>query len=401
MEFLIKPRFRALNSALYFQTESLNALARAEYNDKLGVYQARYGLYTYMQMTSQLTFKIHYPEGTPFMWQPHKNCAWTPTGTLSMNQKEITPCRSKINEQFCYDENLDGTFQEFLRHGGGATIQLSQAGIQYTNELIRTIVKNATLGARMTMVGGQLIDLSSVTFETGAPARIEDAYRRTAGTCKGWIELARQTALIPGNEHLDGSFIQGGDISSDGKTFTGSTVDLYDSVFDGSPTELQDSIIEGGVGGFGSMFYPIFAVSPSIYRAIIKDWKAQKVSPLMNEPRITRIPIQVPSPNGQWTMFIYFIDDTVVIPISDISHFDKYVTGTSHFCYLTISGVIQLGGSFADIPKVSESEVSVMVQVSEDAEDYGTYKFLSHGLMATAINDTNYLAGDYVYAEPS
>lgn len=407
MEFLIKPRFRALNNALYFETDSLNALAMAEYNDKWGFYQRQYNVYNYMRLTQDMTFRLHYPEGTPFMWQPHNNCAWTPTGTLTMNTMEVTPCRAKINEQNCYDELINSTYKAALQWSTNPTVGFSQMGIQFNNQLVQTIMKNATLGARMTLTGGQLHDLTSVTFETGVDGRIEDAYRRTAGTCRGWIELCRDTAAAdPNKAHMDGGasgFIDAADISSDGKTYLGTTntvIELLDIVKAGSPTELQDAILEGGVGGFGTTFYPLFLVSPTIFRAIDKEWLAQKVSPLMNEPRITKRPVTV---EGR-TFWTYFIDEIAIVPISEISQFDRYVTGTSHFCYLTISGVIQLGGSFANIPVaagIGEQGVSIMIQVSTDAEDYGTSKYLSHGLMATAINDTNYIAGEYIYAEPS
>lgn len=407
MEFLIKPRFRALRNALFFETERLNALARAEYSDKFGFYQRQFGVYAYMNLTSDLTFRIHYAQGTPFMWQPHNNCAWTPTGTLSMGQMEITPCKAKVNEQYCYDEFIESTYKAALQWSSNPTIGFSQMGVEANNELVRTILKNATLGARMTLVGGQLIDLTSTTFETGVSSRIEDAYRRTAGTCRGWIELLRDTATETGKEHLDGgatNFIDAADISSDGTTYLGTTntvVELYDIIRAGAPAELQDAIIEGGVGGFGEMFQPLYLVSPSIYRALDADWIAQKTSPLVNEQRISRRPFEINTERGPRTIYAYFIDDTAVVPVSEISHFDRYVTGTSHFAYVTISGVIQLGASFADLPRVNESEVAVMIQVSEDAEDYGTSKFLSHNLMATAINDTNYIAGEYVYAEPA
>jgi len=405
MEFLVKPRFSQINNALFFETGPLNGILAAEYSDKFGFYQQNFGVYSYMRMTNSLTFRIHYPTGTPFLWQPHNSCAWTPTGTLQMETDEVTPCKAKINEQMCYDEFMDSAYKVFLQWSTDPTIGFSDQGIQAVDELTRTIVANATMGARMTLTGGQLIDLSSVTFETGTPTRLEDAYRRTAGTCQGWIELLRTTASSEGITHLDGGYIDAGDISTDGKEYTGGTsgdaVALYDEIFDAAPTALRDAIIEGGVGGFGNTFQPLFLVSQSIYRAVDQAWKAQKETTAVNIPRIERREFQTTTPRGARTIYVYYIDDTAVIPISEVTQFDRYVTGTSHFAYLTLSGVIQLGANFASLPVVNQSEVGVMVQVSENAEDYGTYKYLSHSLLATAINDTDYIAGDYLYAEPA
>lgn len=404
MDFLITPRFNDLRNALYFPTDPLNALLRAEYSDKFGFYQRNFGVYSYMQLTQDLTYRVHYATGTPFMWQPHNNCAWTPTGTLGMDQMEITPCRVKINEQFCYDEFMGSAYSAFLRWSQNPTIGFSAAGQAAVDELARTIVSNATLGARMTLTGGQLHDPTAVTFEAGTPSRIVDAFSRTVGACRGWIELLIETAAATGQTWLDGSYIDAGDISADGKTYTGAVtgdaVALYDKIFSDAPTALTDAVIEGGVGGFGAQFYPLFLVSLSIYRAVDAAYKAQKESATINEPRISRVPFQTSTDRGSRTIYVYAIDDTIVVPISEAAQFDQYITGTSHFAYLTVSGVIQLGGSFANLPVVNESNVAVLLQVSTDAEDYGTHKFLSHALMATAINDTNYIAGDYLYAEP-
>jgi len=404
MEFLITPRFNAIRNALYFETDRLNALAEGEYNDKYGFYQRQFGLYSYMQMTENMTYRIHYPKGSPFLWQPHNNCSWTPTGTLSMDQMEVTPCKAKINEQFCYDEHLEGTYKAFLQWEASGRVNFSAAGRAATDALTRTIVENATLGSRMTLVGGQLVDLSAITFKDGVKTRIEEAYRKTAGTCRGWIELARTKAATEGLTHLDGGWITAADLSSDGTQFLGDNrtiVDLYDEMVANSPAPLQDAIIEGGVGGFGGMFYPIWAVAPPEYRAVYEQWKVQKASQSLEDARIRRVPYQVQTSRGSRTLYVFFIDDTVVIPISEISMFDRWLTGTAHFAYLTISGVIQLGTNFTSLPVAGESRVAVMLQVSQDAEDLGTHKYLSHSLLATAINDTDYLAGDYVFAEPA
>lgn len=405
MEFTIKPRFSALNSAIYFQTDKLNALLNTEYNDKFGFYQREFGVYSYMSLTSQLTYRMFYPQGTPLLFQPHNSCSWTPTGTLSWGEDEITPCRAKINEQRCYDENLEGTFKDFLAWTPGSTIVPTAAGVAANNALLTTLMKNATLGARLTLSCGQLHDPDSITFEDGLSTRIEDAFRKTSMTCKGWIQLCKERALETGLSHLDGGYIDAGDVSADGKSYTGGTtgdmVAMYDKILAAAPQELFDAIIEGGYGGFGSMFQPIFIVAPPEFRAIDAAWKAQKESAMMNTPRISKKPFTVSTPRGPRTLYTFFIDDTAVVPLSEVSYFDRYVTGTSHFAYLTVSGVLQLGANFASLPVVNESDIAVMMQVSQDAEDYGTYKFLAHNLFATAINDTNYIAGDYLYAEPA
>ncbi len=405
MEFLIKPRFRALNNALYFDTEKLNALVKAEYQDKFEFYQSTFGVFSYMRLNSDMEFVIHYAEGAPLLWQAHNSCAWTPTGTLSMANFSVSPCRVKVNEQYCYDEHFNSTFRSFLEwgvNGSDPTVSLAPAGVEASNELTRTIVKNMTLGARMTMIAGKIHESITVEFEEGVPTRIRQAYDRTANSCRGIIDLLRTRAQDPGLGHLDLSTIMdpngdGSEISADGKTFTGSGLAVYERLLEAAPDPLSDAIIEGGVRGFDNVFFALMPCSATVYRAVYRDYIAQKDVTAVNEPRISYRPYQW---NGT-EIKVLFIDETAIVPLREVAHYDQYTTGTSHFAYLTISGVMQLGASFADIPKVNESEVAVMVQVSENAEDYGTHKFLAHALMASAINDTDYICGGFTYALPA
>lgn len=392
-DFLITPGFdRAINT-LSFEAERINNLARAEYNDRFGFYQQMFGLYSYMRMTQDLEYKIHYPQGTPFMWQTHNSCAWTPTGTLSMGSNTIAPCKVKINEEQCYDELFDSVYKSFLTWEG-PVVEMNALGVQYTDELLRTIVENATLGARLTLSAGQLH--SSIAFEAGASSRIQDAFNRTTNSCKGWIKLVNElSATYPWLEigDADGGIVSG-DISTDGATYTGSVVDLYDAIMAEAPAKLQNAIIEGGVGA-RSMAYPLFIVSPSMLRALYAEYQTQNATAAMNKPRIS----QVAMTYNSRTVMVYKIDETIVVPLTEVGEWEQYVTGTSHFAYLTMSGVIQLGASFNSIPN-APAKVGVMVQKSNNLNEYGKYYFLAHALMATAINDVDYIAGDYLYATP-
>lgn len=403
MEFQINPRFSALRNSLYFNVGELNTFQAANYTDKFGHYQRLFGLYSYMQITKDNKFKIHYPEGTPFMWQVHRSCAWTPTGTLSMDSKEIDACKVKINEEYCYDEFFNSTYKEFLEWSNGTTVELSAVGTQASAELFRTIVKNASLGARLTLTAGQLHDISDGSdqeINEGTPTRIADAFTRTHTACRGWLALVRAMSTQPGLGHLETGDLGDGvtnELSADGREFTGSVVALHDALYSGAPVELRDAIAEGGVDGFGSDFFPLMPCSTSMIRAARREFNEQKSSVAVNEPRISRREFPITTANGTRTLYVFVIDETVLIPISEVSQYDKYLNGTSHFAYLTISGVIQLGASFAALPVVNESEVGIKMEVSDRNKDYGNHSFLAHALMAAGINDYNYITGDYIF----
>lgn len=406
MDWIVKPKFNAALNAAYFPTGSLNAFQAADYNDKFGFYQQTFGVYSYMKLNKKLKYVVHYPVGSPFMWQPHRSCAWTPTGSLSFGKFEVEPCPAKINEEMCYDEHFNGAFEGFLTWGGNPAIEVDEAGKAATNAMIEAIVKNATMGARLTMTVGQLYDPKAVTMAESTNTNIEGLFKKTIGTCRGWIELAITKASEDTRlSHLNvEGLITPDNISADGKTYTGAVTDalkLYDNNMDAAPDELAYAAIEGGVGGFADMFYMLWIVSPSILRAVSKKYNAQKTTVLQNEMRISKVPYTLQTERGARTIEVFKIDNTIVIPLSEVGLVDAKLSGTSHFCYLTVSGCVNLGGSFADIPVPGQSEVAMMIQQGQDVDDLGRYKFLSHALFATAINDTQYLCGSYEYAEPN
>jgi len=399
----MEPSFNALRGSLYFHVGDMNALASESYQDNFGFYQRTFGAFAYMRMTKDLKYVLHYPKDTPFKWQVHKSCAWDPIGTMSMGKKEIEPCKLKLNEQFCYDELFESTFKSLLEWANGSTVDYTAEGFELVRRLADTIVKNATIGFRMTLSGGKLYQGLTPDFSAGTPARIEDAFAKTANACEGWIKLLINLAASDEDKygHLDNATIESGDISTNGLDFIGSVLDLYDANYALAPRKLQIAIQSGGVGGFDNMFYPLAIVSRSILAKLHLEYLAQNEAVAQNKPRITIREFSVTTERGQRPIFVYFIDNTAFIPLDEIDNLEEYLDTASHFFYLTVSGTIQLGSSFAALPVANESDVAVVIQQSTDVEDLGTYKFAAHALAAVGINDTDYITGDYRLGVPA
>src|SRR5215207_11545178 len=129
--FVIKPRFDRNRVQILYPTTTVNKLVNAEYSDTFGFYQNQFNVFSYMRLTDEREFQITYPRGTPFVWQPHNSCAWTPTGSLWFADDKVTPCRSKLNEELCYDEMFGSAFAAFLRWDGQGPLKLSPEGIQF------------------------------------------------------------------------------------------------------------------------------------------------------------------------------------------------------------------------------------------------------------------------------
>jgi hypothetical protein len=399
-QFLIEPRFNALRGALFFETTKLNALVSAEYYDNFDVYQRLFQMYSWMTMNDEHEFVMHYMHGNSLVWQPHKSCAWDPVGKVTMGQRTITPCPAKVNQQFCYDEYMDSSFKTWLNWStGGPAIGFKPAGIAATNMLTRSLVENATRGYLATLVAGKLHNVDTVVFNPATPTDIRSAFVKTASTCRGWIPLLRAMSQEAGLAHLDTLPISSSDISNDGKKYTGNILTVYDALVEQAPQRLQDAIIEGGIPGFDGAAQTLMLVALPEYRAIYNQMLAQKNQAVQNDPRITVR--EFPSAPGQTPIQVYYIDKTAIIPVNQTGVYDQYLPGTSHFAYLTVSGNVQLGGNFANIPRSRDGNVAIMIQQSQDAEDYGMYKMLAHSLMSSAINDVDYITGGYLYATPS
>lgn len=400
MDFIAKPSFRPGQNQLLFASDKMNYLLDTNYNDKFGFYQANFGVYSYMTLTSELTYVLNSLEASPFMWQPHNSCNWNPVGVIQNNQTEIQPCRAKINAEQCYDALFDSAFAAFNQWAQNPTVEMSDAGVEYINKLTNSILAGATYGARVTLTAGQLYAPGGITFDGSVGADVQSAFNSTIGTCKGWLELVKEQAAAGKDWMNDTSLIPGGDLSADGETYTGDPIALYDAILANAKPELVSAVNEGGIPGFNVDSYPLMLVSTSIYNGIVAEWRTQAVAAAQNFPRISRMEMEVNTARGTRKIFVMKIDETVVVPLSELGFVDKHVAGATHVAYLTVSGNINLGASFANLPVAAEQDVAVAVERVTALKEYGKYRFASHSLFGTAISDTNYIAGVQVFAEP-
>lgn len=398
--FLIKPNFNRIRSQVAFPAKSLNYFIREEIQDTFGFYQRTFGVYSYMQLNKTLQYVIHSLSGSPLLWQPHRSCSWDETGSLRVGRREFTPCKAKINEEFCYDELFDSCFEHFLTWSGRGPLELDANGINMVNQMVRTLAENAVIGARLTLTAGQLYNPSSVTFNEQTSKSMKDLFTATVGTCQGWIELVRSMAESSSqyaHMNVDGIFDEG-DFS--GKQYTGDPVLVFDNLRESAPADLQGLMNEGGVAGsVEGDFMPLFLVSNSIYNAIADAYRKMCVSVTCLNPRLSRREYTISTPRGSRPIYVYFIDDVPVIPITDINHYDKYLTGATHFAAITPSRNIGLGASFASLPTLEGGDVGMLIERKESAKEWGQYHFLAHALFAATIADTDYFVGTQVYAE--
>ena len=405
-QFIIAPEWSAGDSlqTLTFDVGRVNKLARARYNDHIGFYQQRFGIYSYMRLNHLLQYKIHYPVGSPLLIQPHDSCAWTPQGDFRMASETISPFPMKINVEQCYDETFNSTFEAFMEWGGDATVSMSAGGVEITNAMVDMIMGLGTLGARAVLTAGGNLLTGNLKFASNLSTNLQEAYVRSAGTGNGWIQLLRSMkAQSPDKySHLDNPLVAEADVSNDTHEYTGDVIALYDARVAASPHKLKSAVKRGGRGGFGGVNVPIWLVSPAIHDRMYHAKLDQDAQVAQNATRIRTEVVQVDNGrSGTSPMVIYFIDNTAVIPVDEIEVFEEYLQGTAYFDYLTFTGVIQLGGSWSALPNRGSTDVALRIQRSERNEDYGKTTYLSHMLGAVGLNSREYIAGGFEFFEPA
>ena len=399
-KYTVKPNFNRIRQQVAFPTKSLNMFIRSEMMDTFGFYQRTFGIYSYMQLNKMLKYTIHTITGTPMVWQSYESCNWTPTGSLSVGNQSFEPCKAKINEEWCYDELFDSCFEHFLNYNGRNGTTLDANAVEMVNEMVRTLAQNAMLGARLTLTAGQLYDPELVTFDQKTVKGIQDVFKRTIGTCKGWVELAREMALTPKYSHMNCKEIfDENDFS--GKKYLGDVItDIYDPLMDKAPSDLCSLIDEGGmVGSASGDFMPLFILSTHLYKALTAQYKKQCISVTCTNPRLTRRDFTINTGRGTKIIHVYYIDDTPVIPLSDLNCYDKYLKGATHLAAITASGNINLGSSFGEIPNIENSGQAIMVERETSVKDLGKYYMASHSLFSATFADTDFFVGAQVYAE--
>lgn len=399
---IIAPNFAKTTGALIIPCEKINKFIATEIRDTFDFYQNRFGVYSYMQLNRYQKFVLQYAYGVPLMWQAHKSCTFDPLGNVRTGSKEIEPCNAKLNSEFCYDEFFDSCYRMFLNWSGRGPMDLTPDGVKLINKLINILAKNAVLGARMTLTAGKLYDPTKVTFDTATSNEIVEMFTKTAGTCKGWIELLREMGELITTRHCNHKNIVKPE-DFDGEKFGGDVLEVYDALFDAAPSALQNVVNEGGaITAVDGANGPIFLVTTAYYNKLAQQYREQCLSVTCLNPRLTRREENWSGLSGvNRPINVYYIDDTPVIPVTDTNQFTKYLTGTTHLAVLTVSRNISLGSSFSALPSLNDNmqDIGMMVERKETVDEYGKYKFLAHALFATSINDTDYVSGTQIYAD--
>ena len=388
----VRFKFNRTKQRVTIPADSMNLLVTNEIQSNANLYQKKFKVYGYMKLNDERKFVIHTMAGSPFIWQPMNGCSWDPNGSLYFGRTEIEPCKAKINQEFCIDEFFDGCFKHLLVWDGrGATPSLSAEGTAAFNAMVDQIGVNAVIGARLILTVGKLFKDGVVLFNDDTPNDLRTMFIKSMNTCKGWIELLRETAASNTKyAHLNSS----SNLSLTGVNYTGSVVSLYDALVAGAKPRLRSAINQGGVSARGG--YSLLLVTDNIFNKLLSEFKTQRAAVAQNDPRISQETVIVDG----YSLLTYKIDSTYIIPLSEVSEVDQYLTGKLTLACLTVSEVINLGAVYTTMPEFGDN-VGLVVEKETSARNAGMYYFAASNLFASAIADADYISAAQAYTLPA
>lgn len=388
MDLIIRPTLLRPRNTIIIPSDKLELFAADEVRDNVSIYQKLFGVYSFMQLNDEKEYTLITLSGAPFMWQPYRVCSWSTTGNLTIGQQTMSACKALLQESFCVDELFKSLFNTMLQIRDNQT-KLSPVGVGIVNKLITKVTEQATLGAILTLTVGKSYNPDVVIFKDGVDTNIETAFAKTIGTCRGWVELLKETAASGAEySHLNNkSLLTEEDFN--GADYVGNPIELYDQLIDNAKDELKMVLLEGGITTSEGTKMPLFLCTPSIHAAVAKAFNAQTNSIISPNPRITR--------EIKDGIKVYYIDETPVVPMSYVSYMDRYLTGKTHLAALSLAGVINIGASFGSIPNINEPNVGIAIQQKTDLDQAGQYVMQAMSYFNAAISDVNLISATQKY----
>jgi hypothetical protein len=388
----IKPNFNRIQSAVAFPTRELNYLLEEQVYDGFSFYQNRFNVYSFMRLTKDLKHRIHTMTSIPMIWQPHNSCYIDPLGNIRMGEQEMSPCKGTAVSEFCYDELFDSCFRHFLQWDGQGPLEFDEQGVAMFNRLVGKILESMILGARLTLTANGLYTNDMVEFKDSVDKDIRNLFMKTSHTCQGWMAYLKQLAQQNEYSHLNINGIINED-DFNGKKFEGDIEAVLDNLIDNALPDMKGVLDEGGLSSLqGGSIQPMFLLTSHLFAAIADAYRRQCNTVYCTNPRLTQ---EMETFNNS-RVKVYYFDDIPIIPIHDVNYYDKYLKNATHFAGLTVSGNINLGASFADIPTLDNRSVGVRIKMKDENENYGIYSFRSDSLFSTMIADTDYMVATCV-----
>ena len=387
------------SNAILIPAKQMNALVPVNYEDCFEWYQRLFGVFGYMRLTKNHTYRVHKFSSNPMVWQPLKSsCKHEPLGRVTADSAEVPVCKMKAFMEQCADEFYDSCFDIVMNYANGNE-ELDANGQAIMNRLFEEWQRMLTEGARLQALLGGFYDydqlLADGVVADGVDKYLHKAMAKTMGTCTGILQRIKLMAQEAGNGHLNVDCLTDDDFSDDGKDYVGEWEVLADCLRENQKRQLKVQTNRGKTGMGATSGTPVWLVSNSIHCKIMEDYRTMCDDITCVQKRLERRTVTIP---GGGTMYVIYFDGIPVVPLDDLDCYSEYLKGGLHFAALTLTGNLQIGNSFGAIPSMSNN-IGVRIQRSDRNEDYGMYTALSKGLMASAIANPDMYVGTCIFVK--
>lgn len=398
--YLVKPLFNKRKNMIKIPCDPVNTYMRSNIYDRFNFFQACFNVFDWAKINNKGKFTLHTMYGaSPMLWQPDKSCGWDDLGDIRMGKREGEPCNGKANMSFCHDELFDSCFEILMNWDGRGKLKLDATGQKIVNDMIAVLGQNLTYGYILTLLMGQYFDINSpdVNFNDSVTGENMNAFKKTIGTCRGIFDLARSMGATVKYQHMDRKGVLSCNDFTNG-CYNKSIEKLWDNMKGGAPEDLRCLVDEGGIpqDAFGGGNEPMWVVSNSIYKKVLQEWIQQCNNIYCTNPRLTR---EAKTANGI-TMNVYYMDGVPIIPLKYANYYDKHLTGTLHFSFLTVSRCMTLGGSFGTLPNMNNNTIAMAIQKETNVKDYGKIYMLSQALFYAGFADYDFFTGTQLWCVP-
>lgn len=389
-DFLIKPSFDQVKNWMTWQAGAINAFITAEIRDVFNFWQECFGVFGFMELNDEQEFVIHEMSGHGMLWQSHTGCAWTPGNGFDFNTHKIeTPCKIKINEQFCVADLFDTCFNHLTEWTGTGPVQMKPEGRGFVDRLIRMFSRYAVMGWIAIATAGGYFDAEKITFSKKTPAGIREFFAKGSNKCKGWLTQLKILANN-GMPWLNQNPFDSQLFDTNGK-YHGSILEILKSQVD-SNDEIASCVVDGDISGNGV----IHLVDAMTY----KDFHRQFMSECIDGNCINNEMSREKKTAGGQTKWVYYVNDVPVIPVKFPEIYTKYLTGHLRFAYTTTARNIYIGGAFNGMPKVGDGLTGLLVQQNTtDATKLGMTYMAAHQLMGILFAKLDMITGGQYYHE--
>lgn len=288
--------------------------------------------FQYVSLSKDNEFVVNSMSANPMVFQAGASgCSSTPTRGLSFGSDSMSGNRAHISIAFCETDLLNTCFQADYEWQANGKLELKDS---VKNELTRLILSSITEGLFLALISGNTYGADQLKTEDGGTLEENRLFIQTTDAHTGIVPTLKNNVAEYQHWNVPGAYNAN---SQDGKRFTGSAVEVFDKLHryaEDKGIAIGDAITEEPEN-------LACVVDVHTYRRLRKE-HAEQCEQVGIMSTKCKDAITIEKRGGK---SVFLIHDVIVVPVSEITFYDKFVGRTSRFMAIERKGNFVLGGS--------------------------------------------------------